>query len=183
MAKWTSKKLKLKDGHGWSAKPGHKIFIADRGAVRFDIPDTWVPVPAEKSFQLYDRPQPHDECRLEVSVMYLPPGIDFSELPVARALAEVMAAEKRDVIGRSEIVHAPRPDFDLAWIETRYHEGTPPREARTRTCLARQGIIQPLITMDFWASDAEQFTSVWDEVIRSLQLGMHVDDPTHRKLN
>jgi hypothetical protein len=183
MTRWTTKKLPLKEGHGWKAKPGYSIFVADRGAVRFDVPRNWVAVPQSRSFQFYDRPQPDDDCRLEVSVLYLPPGIDFSDLPVDKALAEVMADQFRDAIARGEIVRARRPDLELAWVEARYIDPVQLREACTRTCVARRGVIQPLITMDFWASDAERFIPVWDEVIRSLQLGVYVKDPTHRRLD
>ena len=32
MAKWDKRTLKLSEAHGWHARPGFKIFVADRGA-------------------------------------------------------------------------------------------------------------------------------------------------------
>ena len=46
---WTKKTLKLKEGHGWKSRPGYSIFVADRGAVRFDFPKTWVMEPERAS--------------------------------------------------------------------------------------------------------------------------------------
>ena len=31
----------LEPGHGWRARPGHRILIVDNGAVRFDFPKEW----------------------------------------------------------------------------------------------------------------------------------------------
>ena len=56
MAEWEKKTLRLKDGHGWSARPGCNVLVADRGAVRFDYPEGWVVVPDERgSLKLHDK--------------------------------------------------------------------------------------------------------------------------------
>jgi len=183
MARRTSKTLRLKEGHGWKTKPGFSICVLDRGAVRFDVPSDWVPVPAERSFQLYNRPQPDDDCRLEASVLHLQPGIDWSEFSLVQALRETIAHTFPAALGRSEVVQVERPDLELVWAEVRLLDPGEGREARTRICLARRGTVQALITMDFWPEDAARFGPVWDEALRSLQLGAWVDDPTHRKLN
>ena len=181
--KWTTKTLKLKDGHGWTAKLGHQILVIDRGAVRFDVPQGWVPVPQEKSFQLYNARPPDDDCRLEASVLYLNPRIDWSDLHIETLLADVVKPAFHEAKTFGEVTHVTRPDLELAWIEARYLDGPERRPARTRTCMARRGVIQALLTMDFWEDDAERFTPVWDEALRSLQLGQFVKDPTHRGLN
>jgi len=36
--KFVKEILGLRDGHDWSTRSGCKIFVADRGAVRFDYP-------------------------------------------------------------------------------------------------------------------------------------------------
>jgi len=38
--------------------------------------------------------------------------------------------------------------------------------------------LQALITFDFWARDAAWLESVWDEVMRTVELGRFVSDPT-----
>ena len=47
--KWKKDTLKLKKDHLWKAKPGYTIFVADRGAVRFDIPQGWIVEPGPDS--------------------------------------------------------------------------------------------------------------------------------------
>lgn len=74
MGKWKRQTLKLKENHGWRAKPGYKIFVADRGAVRFDIPQEWIMDPGKDSIKFHDRTPPDDDCLLQVSVLHLSPG-------------------------------------------------------------------------------------------------------------
>ena len=169
MATWKKSTFKLDANHKWKAKPGNKIFVADWGAVRFDIPGDWIPVPGPTSFKFHDRPPPDDNCTLEVSVAHLPP-IDWTGLPLGGMLAEAIRGDDRGVISRGEIIRESRPDFELVWTETRFVDATEQREACSRTCLARRATVQPLITMDFWLDDAEWAVPVWDEVLRTLQV-------------
>src|SRR5437588_10282757 len=89
MARWKKQDLKMAPHHGWRAKPGHKIFVADRGAVRFDFPDDWITTPGEQSCVFKD---PGDNCVLEVSHWRLPP-IDWSGLPLLDMLLDIQAKE------------------------------------------------------------------------------------------
>ena len=41
MPTWKRRVYKLDANHTWKAKPGYQIFVADWGAVRFDIPSGW----------------------------------------------------------------------------------------------------------------------------------------------
>ena len=54
-------------------------------------------------------------------------------------------------------------------------------EGRSRLCLARGHGVQPFITLDYWPEHAHWFLPVWDEVLRSLQLGQFIKDPTRRR--
>ncbi len=178
MAKWKKHVLKLKDNHTWRAKPGYRIFVADRGAVRFDIPDDWILDPQSDSFQFHDRKPPKDDCRLEVSYLHLPPGIEWSQLPLFQLLDHLVKKDPRTPFHVSEVHTVQRPDLELAWVEIIFLDPVEKREARSRLCLARGANIQPCITMDFWPADAERVCPVWDEVLRSLQLGVYIKDPT-----
>ena len=51
------------------------------------------------------------------------------------------------------------------------------RDARFRVALAR-GPILALISMNYWANRASSLVPVWDEVLRTLVMGMRVADPT-----
>ena len=178
--KWKKETLKLKPDHGWKAKPGYKIFVADRGAVRFDIPQDWVMEPGADAIKFHDKQPPDADCILQVTVFHLHPGVDWSALPLPRLLEQAMEGDREDVIHRGEIAHLKRKDLELAWRETRYMETEENREARSRSCLARGNNVQPLITLDYWPEDADRFLPVWEEVLGTLRLGEYVKDPTSR---
>lgn len=177
MANWDKDVLKLKKNHTWKAKPGYRIFVADKGAVRFDFPDNWVVLPDDDSIKFHDKQPPDDDCRLAVSYMRLPP-IDWSGLPLSQLVQSVVDGDERGVIAQGKMHDVKRPDLELAWTEVTFIDPVEKREARSRICLGRGSNIQPLITMDYWTTDADKFTPVWDEVLRSLQLGVYVQDPT-----
>lgn len=177
MAKWKKQIFKLKENHGWKAKPGYNIFVADQGAVRFNFPQEWIMIPGSNSITFHDQQPPDDNCRLEVSIMYLPP-IDWSGLPLSQLIPEVIRGDHRNIISQGNIHYVQRDDLELAWTEVVFIDPTELREARSRICLARGSNIQPLITMDFWTEDRDWVSPVWDEVLRSLELGSHVKDPT-----
>lgn len=183
MAKWDQKAHRLKENHGWKAKPGYKIFVADRGAVRLDFPEDWIVEPGTDSVKFHDRPPPDDDCLLQVSIIHLPPAIDWSSLPLTQLLEAAIESDSRGVVPGGEVTHVRRPGLELARTEARFTDALEQREACSRTCLARGANIQPLITLDYWPEDSERVVPVWDEVLRSLQLGDYIKDPTRRDLN
>ena len=180
MRRWEKRELKLKDKHGWTAKPGYQIFVADRGAVRFDIPQGWVVVPGDGAVKICDKEPPNDNCAIQLTIFYLPHGVDWSALPLAQMLEDATSEDDPDsgTLARSEVVAIERPDMDLAWRETRFVDKNEQREAISRSCVARGRDLQPLITFDFWVDDAPRLYPVWDELLRSLRLGDYVSDPT-----
>ena len=40
-----------------------------------------------------------------------------------------------------------------------------------------------IFTLDYWIDDAAWVEPIWDEVMRSLQIGVKIKDPTNRRLN
>jgi len=82
MPEWEKETLKLKKNHGWKGKDGYRIFVADRGAIRFNFPQDWIVAPGDDSINFHDKQPPDDDCRLAVSCMRLP-AIDWT----ARSLA------------------------------------------------------------------------------------------------
>src|SRR5262249_24331626 len=151
-------------GHGWTARPGCNVFMADRGAVRFDFPKDWVVIPGGSSIKFHDRQPPADDCTLQVSVLYLP-DIDWSGLPLSFLVRQLVANDSRDIFCRGEIVEVRRPRLELAWTEVGFIDPNERQEARSRTCLARWSNIQPLITFDFWAEHAPRVDPVWEDVL------------------
>ncbi|MCX6024332.1 MAG: hypothetical protein NTZ05_21910 [Chloroflexi bacterium] len=178
MAKWKKTVYKMTDDHTWSAPPGHKIFVADAGALRFNYPAPWVVIPTSDAIELHDRKPPKDDCLLKVSVMYLKLGINWSGLPMATMLLEATKGDARGITHRGEVVSEVRKDLELAWYEMVFTDQATGKEALSRACLSRNLNIMPFITMDFWPEHLDRFGPVWDEVLRSLQVGGYIHDPT-----
>jgi hypothetical protein len=177
MAEFQETVLKLKEGHTWRCKPGYKVFVLDRGALRFDVPLDWVMELDEKSVKFYDRQPPADNCRLEVSLLRHP-QIDWSGLPLDELLRNSAAINSDEKIRGEDIQRQSRPAVDLAWVEKVFIDPQEHKPARSRIALARGANCHALITLDFWAADAERVIPVWDEVIRSIDMGLKVQDPT-----
>ena len=89
-----------------------------------------------------------------------------------------MKGDKRPIYHIGAIREVKRPDLELAWAEMSFIDPPEQREARSRICLGRGSLIQPLITMEFWEDDRARFAPVWDDVLASLQLGVYIEDPT-----
>ncbi len=178
MVQWDKYEAKLRDGHGWKAKPGHKIFVADRGAVRFDIPASWTMEVGKDSIRFLDRKPPDDDCLLQVSYLRCPPGIDWSRLPLVDLLADIVQDDPRKLTPLREATHTRRPDMEIAWIEASFHDPGENREARSRSCFARNSKLQAFITMDFWPEHIARFHPVWVHVLKTVRLGQYVADPT-----
>jgi hypothetical protein len=65
---------------------------------------------------------------------------------------------------------------DLVWVEKpSVEEG---KQARSRIAIVRGLNAHALLTLDFWAADAGRLAPVWDEIMRSIDLGFQVQDPT-----
>jgi len=185
VAKWRYEKTqRMKPGHGWKAKPGYQIIVADRGAVRFDVPRTWIfkletnEKTGLTTMTLHNRPEPDDDCRLQVTHMYLPQGYDWSSVSWPELLEQaVTEPAESEPLGRSPAIHEQRRDLELAWTETRYLDAREHREARSRFCLARRGDIVVLFTLDYWPEHARRFLPVWENIMASLRLGEYIKDP------
>ncbi len=172
---------KLRPDHGWRCKPGYQVIVLNRGAVRFDTPNTWVvsevPDPGGAHFTMHDKPEPDDDIRFQVSVFPLMPGIDWSGLPLDSLLTNSLKGDERPVTAESEPALITRPGVEIAWQETSFIDPEENRAARTRACLARGADVHTLITMDFWVDQAERGVRAWDELVRTLRLGQYIKDP------
>lgn len=171
------KTLKLKDNHSWTAPAGYKILVLDRGAVSFNIPEAWF-VAKFEPIEIHDAKPPDDNARISVSFWQFPPGIDWTGLPLAPLLSKATEGSKLEILERSEVFTSPRTDLEMVWAQHRFMDPVEKREAYSRFAFARGWDVQVLITFDFWVSDLEKSDPVWDEVLRSLQLGRVIEDPT-----
>ena len=181
--KWEKQTFKIPDDVDLKslARPGYNLFIADRGAVAFSYPQEWVILPTKDSIKLHDRQPPDDDCVMGVSVMRLPPVKGgWGGLPLEKLVREMMKNDKRGASPLGEVRNEKRPDLELSWGELSFIDPVEIRTARSRCCLARANLVQPLITMDFWESDLERFGPAWDEVLRTLRVGLELVPPGGR---
>lgn len=174
---WIKETLELKEDHNWDSAPGTRIFVAGRGALRFDVPQDWHFEPDTKSFRFLDKKPPNDDARLEASFNLLPPG-NWAEFPLLRLMKQTLKEETRNVIEKGEIIQFKRQTARYIWsqikfIDTQEEE----REAYSRICIGLGSGVQCLITFDYWADQAEQLIPVWDLVMNSLVLGLYIRDP------
>jgi hypothetical protein len=174
--KWIKETLELKPDHRWDNE-GYQIFVAGRGAVRIDVPKGWIFEPDEKSFRFLNADPPDDDCRLEVSFNLLPPG-EWDMFPLKSTLRAAMENDTRNIIERGEVITEKRQTARIVWMEIKFiDDQEEERDAYSRTCIGIGSNVQCLITMDYWADQAELYTPVWDVVMRSLTLGLFIRDP------
>jgi hypothetical protein len=128
--------------------------------------------------EIYDKAPPKDNARLSVSFWKLPTGVDWSELPLIPLLAKALEGGKHEILERGEIEVGKRDDLELVWTQHRFQDPIEDREAYSRIALARGWNVQVLITFDIWVDELKKRKPVWDEVLRSLQLGRYIADPT-----
>ncbi|MGH8907797.1 MAG: hypothetical protein ACRD0K_15075 [Egibacteraceae bacterium] len=174
--RFTEDVRRLPKNHAWSARPGFKVVVANRGAARFDIPREWVGGPAEGSdLCLHDRTPPDDDCRLEFSLLPVPPIPDPG--PALDTLLDQATRDNGDdeVVSRSTSPIERRDGLELVWTEVCYRDADTQRLALSRTCLARGRGVHAVLTMALWADDTARFDPAWHELLRSLDLGRHLD--------
>ena len=129
------------------------------------------------SISIRDHPSPDDNCVLAVSRMRLPPAAD--QVALRELIVASTQDDKREVLERGDVINVPREDgVELACSEIRHLDRTEKREAFSRIAIARGAGVYCLMTFDFWVDDAAKYVPVWDEALRSLTLGIYVDDPT-----
>lgn len=168
-------RLKLKDRHTWKSKPGYSICVIDRGLVRFDYPSNWVVKPETGAVHLHDREPSVESCDLGVSVFRVPPD-RVHEIDLDSALLDSLESDRKPY-HQSEVHRIERGDMEIIWIEQQYRDAEYNRDARFRVALARGPAIC-LISMNYWTDRAPGLERVWDEVLRTLVMGMYVKDPT-----
>jgi hypothetical protein len=177
MAEFEETVLNLKEGHTWKCKAGHKIFVLDRGALRFDVPEDWVMELGEKSVRFYDKQPPDDNCRLEVSLLRHS-QIDWTGLPLDQLLRDSVARESAEEATVENLHRETRPGVELAWTEKLFIDPQQGQPARSRIAIVRAANCHALITLDFWEADATRVVPAWDEVMRTVDAGLKVQDPT-----
>ena len=163
--------------HEWKARPGYRIMVMDRGAVRFDFPRDWLAGLDSKYVRMIDREPPDDRCGLMVSSR--PISRRMAELPVHELLREVTLTDCSDrrVTHRGQIIRFFRPPLEAAWLQMRFMERLRAREACTRVCLARGGRTLATVVFDFWPEDETHLHDAWTTLLDTLAVGDYIEDP------
>src|SRR5262249_50745506 len=154
---WKRQRLRLKERHGWKAKPGYLICVIGRGAIRFDYPQGFHVDADEDSLKVRDQPHPHENCRFAISQMHLPveladqvPGRELVKGRMKDDDAEMMECKDRVVVPRED-------DIELAYIEYRHMAEEERRELTSRIAVGRGSGVYCLITYDVWSDDKDKF--------------------------
>lgn len=174
--RWLKETLSLAENNNWQAQPDSRIFVAGRGALRFDVPQDWYFEPDENSFRFLDKKPPNDNCRLEASYNLLPPA-DWRNFPLDTLLEQVIKDDSRNPHEKGEIIHLKRQTARVVWTEIQFIDAQEHRPAYSRIAIGLGSGVQCLITFDYWVDDAPLLTPVWDKVISSLVLGLYIADP------
>ena len=173
--KWDRQIFRLPANHGWTAKPGNKVVVADRGALRFEIPNDWIVEPGKNSIKLIDGEPPDDDMSLEVSVIYVGARgyrVDWSGMPLSQVIKDVTseramgqpAGEKaRSAKGRSTrqaLLAIKLGELEMAWVQTEFIDKVEKRPAFSRMLVTRHAeqSIHALFTLSFWPEDSERAT-------------------------
>jgi hypothetical protein len=162
----------------WKAKPGYRILVIDRGAVRFDFPRSWMAGVDSKYVRIIDREPPDDRCGVMVSCRQI--SLRVMEVPMVELLREVTSEdmEERPTKSRGPIIGVYRPPLEAAWRQMRFIDRLQRREACTRVCLARGGRTLATIVFDFWPEDELNLHDPWTTLLQTLAVGEYLDDPT-----
>ena len=167
--------------HGWKCKEGNNLFVADRGAVAFEIPHGWVVRHDQKqTLTFHDKEPPADQARISLTVFHLPPVRGgWKKLPLEelyRAVAKQESEEQKQPPEKLDIHHEPRPDMELIWSEKgTWNDPENGNPIRCRQLLARARLVQSLITFDVYEEAAEQFEGVWKDLLETLKLAIPRD--------
>ena len=171
MAEFEHMSFKVPKDHRWPSRKGWNVFVADRGAVRFHCPRTWIIKPQEGgSVQFRDRPEPDDNCLLEISVIHLNPDMVWVDLPLEDLLRDMNKDDGRNVTWEPAI-HPKRHDCDLVTLRGTFIDPNEKRLAFSHACLGYNNFIMPFITYVYWADDQGRFGPIWEEVLRSMRIG------------
>jgi hypothetical protein len=113
-----------------------------------------------------------------MSFWRMPPGVDWTGLPLGPLLEKSTEGGELEILERSEQYTVDRKDIEVVWMQHKFMDPVEHREAYSRILMARGFDIHVLITCDFWVDDAKRIVPIWNEVVRSLQLGREIEDPT-----
>ena len=176
--KWVKQTFDLPDEHGWNAPEGYNVFVAGRGAVQFNVPQTWVVEPDDDSVKLKDKPTPKDDMCIAMSYYPIAEAIwAHPQFPMTVIVKMMSEQDNRKPFWRSDVFLEERRDLEQAWLEVKFMDPLENREAYGRWCLVRGKRIVVLVTGECWPEHKARFEEAWKEMLRSMMLERHYDNP------
>lgn len=188
---WDMQAFDLPENHGWSAKPGNRIFIGDKGAIRFEVPDGWIMEFSKdgRAFLFFDRKPTQDaNIRLDVRVrnmFAMNPNVDWFDVPpwdqppITEWLKKNMVNDERNPIKVGPPFTINLDGMTVTWGELDFIDPLEKRLAHTRLCYAMKTSVALLsiIAMDFWHEQSPQAHSAWNDMLGTLKLGEFMESP------
>jgi hypothetical protein len=171
--------------HGWKCKAGNNLFVAERGAVAFEIPAGWVIRHDQKqTVSIHDREPPADEVRISLTIFRLPPVKGgWGKLPLKQLLAMLWDEERRQKNqAQEELImnEEKRPDVELVWSQKpALNDPENGKPILCRQLLARARLVQCLITFEVYEDVAERFQSAWTDLLETLKVAIPRDLTGH----
>jgi hypothetical protein len=166
---WQKRTIKWEKGFPIQAKPGHNVFVANRGELVFEYPGSWIVKPSENAICFHDAEPPADDCVLELSILHLDLSVDWSQCPLAEILCAAAGGESgpRDL---SAVHEFGRKDLKIVWLESTFTDPVANRLALSRSALALRAEVLPLFTFSFWPEHKLKWEPVWQGLFETLRL-------------
>lgn len=173
MSSFRQERLELKENHGWTSEPDCQVFLADRGAVRFDFPKGWVIEPGDGgTIKIQNRESHGADCCLKMNLFYLREDLDWSGISVSRVLDEVLKKRNPgEILETAPTQRTNRDGLEMAWSGTRYRDRDRTREYWFRALVGRKWNIQPIFTYSYLEPPTPTIRGMWDILLKTLILG------------
>ncbi len=166
---WQKRTIKLDKNFPIKARPGNNVFVANRGEVSFEYPESWIVKPSDTSICLYDVEPPADQCVLEFSIMHLDFDVDWSQCPLDELLCAAVGGESGP-LDRTCVHHLQKGDLKIVWLEREFIELVEKRPALSRSAVALRAEILPLLTFSFWPEHKPKWEPIWTCMLETLRL-------------
>ena len=192
---WNEQIFNLPSNHGWTARPGNKVVVLDRGALRFEIPRGWIVEPSRSSLKLMDDEIADATMSLEVSVIYAGVRgrkVNWAGLPLGELIKNVTAERQPGFSSRRKGKKRKQDEtkvgpptaiklgnLEMAWVQTEFIDPGENRPAHSRIAVTRDpdASIHGLFTFSFWPEDIERAKGVWNDVLGTLKMGERYESP------
>ena len=185
--KYVRQTFQLPHDHGWKAAPGHKVFVANRGDVRFEFPQAFVITHGEDAIKFHDAPPPDDACRISLTIWPLPPEVGLrmmNELHLPDLLRDATRDGIEHIVEKpGPVTHGKRLNYEYGWLQYAWNDEESGRVVQARTLMARTARVNLLITFEFYQDRREDYEPTFDHLMDTLRLSEPVTMTMRQGLN